>query len=119
MNRRQRERKEGDRGVVPGRGNGPAGGAGGVRSWSSGPCSRLGELRLWGRVSLLKSPADQGYAANKDRLCPSRLFSFRRYRWLSVLSVPPVPMGVGTHGREGGTQFNIALGILHRRRALS
>lgn len=62
-----------------------------------------------GGVSSLKSPADQGYPANErpavsfEAFIPSPLP-------VAVLSVPPVPVDVGTHRREGGTRLTIAFG---------
>lgn len=121
-----RERR-GGRGAGPGSGNGWSEGAGGVRSWSSGPSSSTGELPhgravagrgVPGGVSSLKSPAGQGYTAEEGLSVSFKALIPPPLPAMVVLSVPPVPVHVGTHRREGGTWLNIALGILHRGKAL-
>lgn len=81
---------------MPGRGSSPAGRAGGMRSWSSGPSS--GEFScdlLWhlGRVSLLNHSADESDAAvSFVAFIPPRLLCF---------PCPLCPWIMGTHRREG------------------
>jgi len=77
--------------------------------WSGKGCS--------GGVSSLGSPGDQRYAPDKRPVVSFEAFIPPPLP-VAVLSVPPVPVDVGMHGREGGTRLNIALGILHRRKAL-
>lgn len=80
----------------------------------------VAEPRHSGRVSSLKSPADQGYAAD-DRPAASFEAVIPPPLPVVVLSVPPMPpvsVDVGTHRREGGTWLDSALGTLHWRKAL-
>lgn len=77
-------------------------------AWESCSVAMAGQ---WcsGRVSSLKSPADQSYAANERPAVSFKAFIPHPLP-VAVLSVLPVPVDVGTRGREGGTPVKYCFG---------